>query len=236
MLQVVSQFRPIGHDILDGRIFRIQNAQGIFFKPFARRLVKIRGILNKIRFQGIPVANTVVHVPERVDTQFQPPHPEGGKHLHHQTDHLGNGLGRGRPKQLRAELGELPLAAGLRPFLAKQFGDVIQLVNRRGRMEVLLQESPHHSGRHFRPQGYRTAARIGFEREHLLADDIRRRPYAAPEQVGIFENRRSNFLKPVQFRNAADHVLDVFPRSDLLGKYIPRAFYRPVCRHKRSVR
>jgi hypothetical protein len=105
---------------------------------------------------------------------------------------------------------ELPVAPGLRLFVAEDRADGIQLDRLGQHLHPIFDVSAHHPGGELRAQGDLIPAPV-FEGVHLLLDDIGGVAHAPVEQLGEFKDRGVNPLEAVGARNFGDARAQVFP-------------------------
>src|SRR5262249_35307680 len=142
----------------------------------------------------------------------------------------------GRSERLGPHLPELTVTTGLRSLVAEEARQVPQLHRLTALVHSVFHICPAHRRGALRAQRQR-AARAVVEREHLLADDVRRLADRAREQLGRLERRRldpfmagtledrprAGLQRAASARLLAEHVEGAARRFDLRDAQLPAA-------------
>ena len=146
------------------------------------------------------------------------PEPEGFDHRCRHGYRLGIGLGGGRADYLGTELEELPVSAGLRPFVPEALAEVEHL-DGFGVTPHTVHERPYDRGRHLRTEGDIPVSLV-FEVVELLHD-----PGAGPEdeEFRILEDRGLDLPEPESMSYSSENILVGPSLLKLVRQEIPRS-------------
>ena len=140
-------------------------------------------------------------VAQRGQQQLEVGQPQVAEALHAERHHLGVQRRVVDAERLHVDLGEVPVAAGLRPLVAERRADRPELHRQRAVVQPVLDEGPHQPGGQLRAQRQRAAAAV-VEGVHLLRDDVGGLAHPAGEDGGLLEHRRLDVAvaRPAQRR------------------------------------
>src|SRR5205814_6186466 len=125
-----------------------------------------------------------------------------------------------------AELVVLPQPSFLRPLIAEDRADVINLPPRALIVEQpVLDHRPHDAGRAFGAKRKRAVLSIR-KRVRLLADDIRRLADPAVKQLAMLENRDADLFEVIQLGGLARDALDGLPLWSIRREDVNHALRR----------
>ena len=122
--------------------------------------------------------------------------PDRCQQIARQGQHLGVNFRPRRAERLDAYLMELPVAALLRPLVAEDRAEVIELEHPALRQQIMLDDRAHRRRGALRAQREQITA-AALEGIHLLGDDIGLFSDPAREQIRCFEDRRANLAVAV---------------------------------------
>ena len=169
--QVVRGMRQRVDDRLVAGHLAVEDAQRVDVGPAPAVAAQVRHPLAEGREQGGAERGPAFAAPHRVDHQLardaQLGH-EGRGHL----DHFRVDGRIGDAEHLDVELVELPVAALLGALVAEHRPQAVQLGERQGLLEAVLDEGADKAGGRLGPQGDALPALVG-ERVHLLLHDVR---------------------------------------------------------------
>ena len=180
-----------------------------------------------------PVDRTAVGAAEGIDLQGRLGEPELGEEMAEHGQHLGVDRGARDAGDLGADLVELAVAPLLRPLVAEHRPHVVELGDRVGGIQLVLDEGPHDAGGPLRPHGDGVLPLVD-ERIHLLFDDVGRIADGAAEQLGLLQDRDPDLGKAVQLENPAGGRLDMLPFLHLAGKYVVETLDAGYCHNSTS--
>ena len=188
LTQVVFHPRRVGKSGPAFRGLAVQKPQGVRVEP----LVAGRAKLGKLRLVGIPqrllIAGPAGRAAYGVQVHDNFPYPEHPEVVEAEADDLGVRHRRLGARVLHSHLVELAEPARLRPFVPEHGAQVIELRRLGLRSQAVLDVCPHDRGGVLGPQRYAAATPV-LEGVHLLFDYVGGLAHAAPEKLGVLENR-----------------------------------------------
>ncbi len=137
-------------------------------------------------------------------------------------DLLGVDVRAGKAHRLDVDLVELPIAAALRPFVAKH-GPHGPQPARRVVSEVVLDDRPHHTGGELRTQRQVLTVERSSKRVHLLFDDVGDLADALHEELGVLDNRRADLLIAVAAQPVGSARLEPLPERRIRRQQVVHA-------------
>ena len=111
----------------------------------------------------------------------------------------------------------LPVPAELRPVVAEDRADIVDLDGQSGGAQVVLEERAHHRRGSFGAQRQAPLAPVQ-KRVHLLVNDVRPGAHPAQKYLRVLDDRRTDLLIAVPVRQAPDLRLDAMPAAYLRGQ------------------
>ena len=150
--QKVDQARRAVDHRFHGRVFGVQNTQGIAVQTPACILVELISVLLEMRDQLRAMQGPLIGMTQAVD--FQPPIGDADffPQCSGQQDQLGINFRAGETQGLGADLVELPVAPSLRAFPAKHRPHVVKALAAFVQ-QIVFRDSAHHAGGAFRAHG-----------------------------------------------------------------------------------
>ena len=128
-------------------------------------------------------------------------------------------------QDLHADLRELAHPALLRTLVAEHRPDVIEPLDIRAAMHLMLNIRARDRCGALRAQCQRATLPIE-EGIHLLRDDVGSLTDAAREELGAFEDRRPDLTETMALEDGPRGVLHEMPASHLLWQDVARPFHR----------
>ena len=101
--------------------------------------------------------------------------------------------------------------SGLRLFISENRSiQIIHLLRHSLVKEPVLKECTGHAGSPLRLESYRTIALVG-KGVHLLLNDVGRITDTAHKELGVLDNRGSEFVNPINTAELANFIFNILP-------------------------
>ena len=203
-------------------VFGVEDAERVGPEAPLRFGRQRRELRRQVGDERVAVPGARLGAAQRVDEDLDAGDLQLGEESDEHVNHLGVAPGPLVAEDLRAELGELPVAPALGALGPEHRPDVPPARHRLALLDGVLDVRPCRAGRALGAQGQRLA--VVLERVHLLLDDVGHFADGPHEERRRLDVRRAHLAKAVQAHRAGVRALDALPAPDLVGQHVVHPF------------
>ena len=214
--EVVEEPRASGDESLQGRVLRVEHAQGVRDEPPARILVEVGLVPLEVGNQGSAVRAPLVRAaPSELRWSRMPSSPRSPHNRAHMRISSASTSGPGTPSASDVDLMELAIASLLWALVAIHRPHAPDPLRTRVEQRVFDRRAHDRRG-HLRAEGEVLPVQLVDEAVHLLLDDVGRLADRAAEERGVLEERRADAAVAVAPRPGAHRLLEALPKLGLV--------------------